>query len=90
MRSQGGGRSHCGALATDDNAASVRARARQADGTLKTRPSGPPGGAGGGFSPPPAPPGGGGITAAGAELPGCPARTPPRTGRSGGRPPRRP
>ncbi|MQS38971.1 hypothetical protein FFZ77_26345 [Streptomyces katsurahamanus] len=38
VRSQGGGRSHCGALATDDNAASVRARARQADGTLKTRP----------------------------------------------------
>ncbi|MFE7130952.1 type II toxin-antitoxin system RelE/ParE family toxin [Streptomyces sp. NPDC057638] len=40
MRSQGGGGSDGGAIATDDNAASVRARARRADGTLKTRPRG--------------------------------------------------
>ncbi|QHF97241.1 hypothetical protein DEH18_29220 [Streptomyces sp. NHF165] len=38
VRSQGGGGSPCGAAATDDNAASVRARRRQAGGTLKTRP----------------------------------------------------
>ena len=38
VASQGGGGSQRGALATDDNAARVRARPRQTDGTLKTRP----------------------------------------------------
>ncbi|RST09557.1 hypothetical protein E2C00_17020 [Streptomyces sp. WAC05374] len=38
VRSQGGGGSHCGALATDDNAASVRARRREPGKIDKTAP----------------------------------------------------